>query len=95
MEQLVCSRAQLEGLAIALGPECLAGCSEQERAVRAELAGDALRLLEDAEAAVAAGEPEHVVVALVKAIEGLVVRLRDRVLDGVVASSPAPDHVPF
>lgn len=95
MEQLVCSRTQLEGLATALGPEGLTGSGEQERAVRAELAGDALRLLEDAEDAVASGEPEHVVVALVKAIEGLVVQLRDRVLDGVVASSPAPDNWPL
>ena len=95
MGQLVCSRAQLEGLATALGPECLSGSSEQERAIRAELAGDALRLLDDAEVAVAAGEPEDVVVALVKAIQGLVVQLRDRVLDGVVAASPAPDHWPL
>ncbi|KUM95262.1 hypothetical protein AQI88_17900 [Streptomyces cellostaticus] len=82
-------------MATALGPECLTGASEQERAARAELAGDALRLLEDAEVAVASGEPEHVVVALVKAIEGLIVQLRDRVLDSVVASSPAPDHWPL
>ncbi|MBP2047096.1 hypothetical protein J2Z21_000018 [Streptomyces griseochromogenes] len=82
-------------MATALGPEFLTGPSEEERVFRAELATDALRLLEDAEVAVASGEPEHVVVALVKAIEGLVVQLRDRVLDGVVASSPAPDHWPL
>ncbi|MDF3141805.1 MULTISPECIES: hypothetical protein [unclassified Streptomyces] len=84
----------MEGIAAALAPEQLAGFSPEERAARAELAGDALRLLEDAEVAVDSGEPVDVVVALVNAINELAVRLRDRVLDQAVASSPAPDHWP-
>lgn len=94
MQQLGCSRAQLEGLAAALAPEQLAGASVEERAARAELAIDADLLIEDTVAAVESGGPVEVVVALVNAIDDLAVRLRDGVLDEVVASSPAPDSWP-
>ncbi|MFJ2812120.1 hypothetical protein [Streptomyces sp. NPDC087294] len=95
MQQLICFRTQLDGMATTLTPEQLAGSSPDERAVRTELASDAHQLLEDAEAALESGEPVQVVVALVNASNELAVRLRDRVLDEVVASSPAPDHWPL
>ncbi|MFD4376816.1 hypothetical protein [Streptomyces sp. NPDC058486] len=94
MQQMVCVDKQLEGIAVTLAPEQLVGASPQERAARAELTGDALQLLEDLQTAIDAGEPEDVVLALINAISGLAVQLRDRVLDGVVASSPAPDSPP-
>ncbi|MFI1360263.1 hypothetical protein ACH4TV_42770 [Streptomyces sp. NPDC020898] len=94
MQQLACSREQMDGIAAALTPDQLVGASAQERAARTELAGDALQLLDDAVAAVDSGEGEDVLLALVSAIDGLAVQLRDRVLDGVVASSPPPDCWP-
>ncbi|MEU6381646.1 hypothetical protein [Streptomyces sp. NPDC046909] len=94
MQQLISSRTQLENLAAVLAPEQLTSAAPEERAARAELCMDAIKLLEDAELAVDSGEPMEVVVALVNAIDGLAVQLRDRVLDDVVASSPAPDHLP-
>ncbi|MDQ0942779.1 hypothetical protein [Streptomyces sp. V1I1] len=92
MQQLVCSRTQLDALVTALAPEQLAGFSPQEAAVRTELAGDALQLLEVTEAAIDSGEPENVLVALVNAVDVLAVQLRDRVLNGVVASIPPLDQ---
>lgn len=94
MQQMVCIEEQLQGLAVALAPEWLVGASPQERAARTELAGDAFQLLEDTQAAIDSGEHEDVVVALINAISGLAAQLRDRILDDVVASSPAPDSPP-
>lgn len=93
MQQLISSRTQLDRLAEVLG-EQVAGSSPEERAARAELASDALQLLQDAEAAVESGETDAAV-ALVNAIDRLAVQLRDRVLDEVVASSPVPDQWPM
>jgi hypothetical protein len=95
MQELACFQEQLEGLAAILAPGQLTGSSPQERAARAELADDALRLVDDADAAIDSGEPADVVLALVNAIGGLAAQLRDRVLDEVVASSPAPDRWPM
>lgn len=81
IQRLIASRAQLDGLAQALPPEQLAGASTEEFAAWAELATDAHQSVE-------------MVMALVNAIDGLAVQLRDRVLDGVVASRPAPDVWP-
>jgi hypothetical protein len=95
MQQLICSRSQLDGIGATLAPGQLAGSSPEERAARTELARDAHQLLEDAEAAVDSGEPLEHIVALVNASNELAVRLRDHVLDAVVAASPVPDHWPL
>ena len=95
MQQLICSRSQLDGIGATLAAGQLAGSSPEERAARAELARDAHQLLEAVEAAVESGEPVEHVVALVNASNELAVRLRDRVLDAVAASSPVPDHWPL
>ncbi|MFE9769438.1 hypothetical protein ACFYPC_33800 [Streptomyces sp. NPDC005808] len=67
MNQLVLLHHQLQGLAVSLPPEQLAGGDPQESALRQELASDVFKLLEDTEAAVDSGEPEEVVVALANA----------------------------
>ncbi|WLW58268.1 hypothetical protein [Streptomyces sp. YU58] len=95
MDQLICSRTQLEGIAAALSPDQLAGSSPEERSAREELCADALQLPEDAEAAADSGELVDVLIALVNAIDGLAGQLRDRVLDQVVESSPPPDSWPL
>lgn len=93
--QLACYNRQLHGIVTAVAAEQLIGSSLRERALRAELADDSLRLLEDVEAAIASGAPAHVVAALLDAINELTGRLRDRLLGGVVASSPVPDRWPL
>ena len=94
VQRLIASRAPLDGLAQALPPEQLAGASAEEFTARAELAIDVHHLLGDAVEAVESSESVEVIMALVNAIDGLAVQLRDRVLDGVVASNPAPDMWP-
>ncbi|MEU2271518.1 hypothetical protein ABZ568_34865 [Streptomyces olindensis] len=94
-QQLISCLSQLDGLAEVLAPEQLAGASAEERAARAELASDALQLLKDTLEAVESGERLEVVVALANAVDRLAVQLRDRVLDEVVASNPAPDRWPL
>ncbi|MFF1462895.1 hypothetical protein [Streptomyces sp. NPDC058330] len=93
--QLANQNRQLHGIITALATERLSGSSPRERALRAELAHDSLRLLEDAEAAITSGAPAHTVATLLDAINELTSRLRDRLLDSVVASSPVPDRWPL
>ncbi|MFF8646544.1 hypothetical protein [Streptomyces sp. NPDC015345] len=94
LQQMASCQGQLAGLTSALAPDELLGLSVQEAATRRELADDALQLIEDAEAAIDAGEPIDVVTSLVNAINRLTDQLRDRVLDDVVESSPVPEQWP-
>lgn len=82
----------LTRMAKVLSPAEVWSSDRAERDVRAALAYEALRLLEDAENALAAGEGEDVLTALVHTANGLCEQLRDRILDDVVAASPPPDH---
>ncbi|MFI1205603.1 hypothetical protein ACH4VR_40315 [Streptomyces sp. NPDC020883] len=83
--------AQLKGIAVALAPEQIAGSNWEESNLRVEIIDDALRLCEDAEAAIDSGEPDDVLAALLSAVDRLAVQLRDRILDQVVASNLPPD----
>ncbi|WP_438490810.1 hypothetical protein [Streptomyces sp. S186] len=87
-------QAQLEGIAMAVAPEQIAGSSWEEFNLRAEIIDDALRLCEDAEAAIDSGEPDDALAALMSAIGRLAVQLRDRILDQAVASNPPPETSP-
>ncbi|MFI6093865.1 hypothetical protein [Streptomyces sp. NPDC051218] len=82
----------MSGVIAAVTAEQLAGVDLRERNLRAELAGGCLQLLEEAATAIESGAPERVVTALLDALIELTDQLRDRLLDGVVASSLVPDR---
>lgn len=85
----------MSGIITAVTAEQLAGTVPRERALRADLAGESLQLLEEATTAIESGAPEQVVAALLDALNELTNQLRERLLDGVVASSPVPDRWPL
>lgn len=84
----------MDGLWSALSPAQWSVGGPDEADVRVQLARDADALMGDAEAALEAREPVEMVMALMAAAIRITARLRDRVLDTVVASEPPPDHVP-